>query len=296
MNKKEHINNTILDFDTTLNILFDEYELDISLPIEKCLSNESIKDIIPTEENTIFDKLDSVYYKGIKDLFRTLKKVDRLGAPKFHYYKDNTIKVTSSLIENYKLDGHVDNLYNFKTTYLSRLKEFLEGLSPIKYIQYLVNIEGLILELGEPKLTIDSANIILRYPFDIENIDETVENIKEEFKNFKIEALSCVVVLRQSGNEIYVPSKYQDYFFPKCFEKALDNLEIKSLFKSKIVETVIDGEFQNLYYFSAYEYMNNKTNRPYCYIYIKDNRLCDLEKSKVINKLLKLQDNLEVGI
>ena len=64
MNKKEHINNTILDFDTTLNILFDEYELDISLPIEKCLSNESIKDIIPTEENTIFDKLDSVYYKG----------------------------------------------------------------------------------------------------------------------------------------------------------------------------------------------------------------------------------------
>ena len=267
MNKKEHINNTILDFDTTLNILFDEYELDISLPIEKCLSNESIRDIIPTEENTIFDKLDSVYYKGIKDLFRTLKKVDRLGAPKFHYYKDNTIKVTSSLIENYKLDGHVDNLYNFKTTYLSRLKEFLEGLSPIKYIQYLVNIEGLILELGEPKLTIDGANIILRYPFDIENIDETVENIKEEFKNFKIEALSCVVVLRQSGNEIYVPSKYQDYFFPKCFDKALDNLEIKSLFKSKIVETVIDGEFQNLYYFSAYEYMNNKTNRPYCYIY-----------------------------
>ena len=232
MNKKEHINSTILDFDTTLNILFDEYELDISLPIEKCLSNESIKDIIPTEENTIFDKLDSVYYKGIKDLFRTLKKVDRLGAPKFHYYKDNTIKVTSSLIENYKLDGHVDNLYNFKTTYLSRLKEFLEGLSLIKYIQYLVNIEGLILELGEPKLTIDGANIILRYPFDIENIDETVENIKEEFKNFKIEALSCVVVLRQSGNEIYVPSKYQDYFFPKCFEKALDNLEIKSLFKS----------------------------------------------------------------
>ncbi|MFQ7120880.1 MAG: hypothetical protein ACLRPW_13595, partial [Intestinibacter sp.] len=95
----------------------------------------------------------------------------------------------------------------------------------------------------------------MRYPFDIENIDETVENIKEEFKNFKIEALSCVVVLRQSGNEIYVPSKYQDYFFPKCFDKALDDLEIKSLFKSKIVETVIDGEFQNLYYFSAYEYM-----------------------------------------
>ena len=31
-------------------------------------------------------------------------------------------------------------------------------------------------------------------------------------------------------------------------------------------------------------------------IYIKDNRICDLEKSKVINKLLKLQDNLEVGI
>ena len=45
-----------------------------------------------------------------------------------------------------------------------------------------------------------------------------------------------------------------------------------------------------------YEYMNNKTNKPYCYIYIKDNRLCDLEKSQLINKLLKLQDNLEAGI
>ena len=55
--------------------------------------------------------------------------------------------------------------------------------------------------------------------------------------------------------------------FQKCFDNALDDLEIKSLFKSKIVETVIDGEFQNLYYFSAYEYMNNKTNKPYCYIY-----------------------------
>ena len=65
---------------------------------------------------------------------------------------------------------------------------------------------------------------------------------------------------------------------------------------SYINKLLEDGEFQNLYYFSAYEYMNNKTNRPYCYIYIKDNRLCDLEKSKVINKLLKLQDNLEVGI
>ena len=30
--------------------------------------------------------------------------------------------------------------------------------------------------------------------------------------------------------------------------------------------------------------------------YIKDNRLCDLEKSQLINKLLKLQDNLEAGI
>ena len=236
MNKKEHINNTILDFDTMLNVLFDEYELDISLPIEKCLSNESIRDIIPTEENTIFDKLDSVYYKSIKDLFRTLKKIERLGAPKFHYYKDNTIKVTSSLIDNYKLDGHVDNLYNFKTTYLSRLKEFLESLSTIKYIQYLVNIEGLILELGEPKLTIDGANIILRYPFDIENIDETVENIKEEFKKFKIEALSCVVVLRQSGNEIYVPSKYQEYIVQAVVSGGIDQMTVKDIAKNDRLE------------------------------------------------------------
>ena len=236
MNKKEHINNTILDFDTMLNVLFDEYELDISLPIEKCLSNESIRDIIPTEENTIFDKLDSLYYKSIKDLFRTLKKIERLGAPKFHYYKDNTIKVTSSLIDNYKLDGHVDNLYNFKTTYLSRLKEFLESLSTIKYIQYLVNIEGLILELGEPKLTIDGANIILRYPFDIENIDETVENIKEEFKKFKIEALSCVVVLRQSGNEIYVPSKYQEYIVQAVVSGGIDQMTVKDIAKNDRLE------------------------------------------------------------
>ena len=163
-------------------------------------------------------------------------------------------------------------------------------------IQYLVDIEGLILELGEPKVTIDGANIILRYPFDVENINETVDLIKNAFKNYKMEALSCVVVLRQSENDIYVPGKYENYYFPECFKDALDDLEILSLFKSKTVEIIIDGKFETLYYFSAYEYMNNKTNRPYCYIYIKDNRLFDLEKSKIINKLLKLQDNLEVGI
>lgn len=296
MDKNKHIENIIFDFETTLNTLFDEYDLDITLPIEKCLSTESIKDIVPTEEDTIFDKLDSIYYRNIKELFYTLKKVNRLGKPKIYYYKDNTIKVMSSLIDTYRLDGHVDNLYNFKTTYLSRLKDFLENLSPIKYIQYLVDIEGLILELGEPKLTIDGANIILRYPFDVENIDETVELIKSEFENYKMEALSCVVVLRESGNDIYIPEKYENYYFPDKFKEALEDLEILSLFKSKIVETVIDGKFETLYYFSAYEYMNNKTSRPYCYIYIKNNKLVDLEKSKVINKLLKLQDNLEVGV
>ena len=249
-----------------------------------------------TEESTILDSLDSIYYKNTKDLFHELKKIEKLGSPKLHYYKDNTIKVTSSLIDTYKLDGHKDNLYNFKTTYLSRLKEFLEGISTIKYIQYLVDIEGLILELGEPKLTIDGANIIFRYPFNIDDIDDCVQFIKSEFENMKIEALSCVVVLRKTKNEIYIPNKYKDYYFPKCFEDALDDLEIKTLFKSKVVEVIIDGEFQSLYYFSAYEYMNNKTNKPYCYIYIKDNRLCDLEKSQLINKLLKLQDNLEAGI
>ncbi|WP_455543319.1 hypothetical protein [Intestinibacter sp.] len=296
MNKQKHIKRTISEFDTTLNSLFDEYELDISLPIEKCISSVSIKDIIPTEEDTIFNQLDSVYHKRTKELFYTLKKIERLGAPKIYYYKDNTIKVTSTLIDNYRLDGHVDNLYNFKTTYLARLEKFLESLSSIKYIQYLVNIDGLILELGEPKLIIDGANIILRYPFDIDDIDNTVALIRNEFKKFKMEALSCVTVLKESGNDIYIPSKYEDYNFPKSFETALNDLEILSLFKSKTVEIVIDGKFENLYYFSAYEYMNNKTNRPYCYIYTKDNRLCDLEKSKLINKLLKLQDNLEVGI
>lgn len=266
MNKKEQIKSIILEFDKIINFLFDEYDLDISLPIEKCLSNESIKDIVLTEESTILDSLDSIYYKNTKDLFHELKKIEKLGSPKLHYYKDNTIK------------------------------EFLEGISTIKYIQYLVDIEGLILELGEPKLTIDGANIIFRYPFNIDDIDDCVQFIKSEFENMKIEALSCVVVLRKTKNEIYIPNKYKDYYFPKCFEDALDDLEIKTLFKSKVVEVIIDGEFQSLYYFSAYEYMNNKTNKPYCYIYIKDNRLCDLEKSQLINKLLKLQDNLEAGI
>ena len=296
MNKTEHIEGVILDLSNTLNTLFDEYEVDISLPIEKCLSTVSIKDIIPTQEDTIFNQLDSIYHRRIKELFYTLKKINRLGAPKIYYYKDNTIKVTSSLIDNYRLDGEVDNLHVFKKTYLSRLKEFLEDLSPVKYIQYLVDIEGLILELGEPKLTIDGANIILRYPFDVENIDDTVELIREAFKDYKMEAMSCVVVLRQSGNEIYVPGKYEDYYFPECFKEALEDLEIVSLFKAKTVEVIIGDSFETLYYFSAYEYMNNKTNRPYCYIYVKDNRLFDLEKSKIINKLLKLQDNLEVGI
>ena len=296
MNKREHIEGVILDLSNTLNTLFDEYEVDISLPIEKCLSTVSIKDIIPTQEDTIFNQLDSIYHRRIKELFYTLKKINRLGAPKIYYYKDNTIKVTSSLIDNYRLDGEVDNLHVFKKTYLSRLKEFLEDLSPVKYIQYLVDIEGLILELGEPKLTIDGANIILRYPFDVENIDDTVELIREAFKDYKMEAMSCVVVLRQSGNDIYVPGKYEDYYFPECFKEALDDLEIMSLFKAKTVEVIIGDSFETLYYFSAYEYMNNKTNRPYCYIYVKDNRLFDLEKSKIINKLLKLQDNLEVGI
>ena len=296
MNKREHIEGVILDLSNTLNTLFDEYEVDISLPIEKCLSTVSIKDIIPTQEDTIFNQLDSIYHRRIKELFYTLKKINRLGAPKIYYYKDNTIKVTSSLIDNYRLDGEVDNLHVFKKTYLSRLKEFLEDLSPVKYIQYLVDIEGLILELGEPKLTIDGANIILRYPFDVENIDDTVELIREAFKDYKMEAMSCVVVLRQSGNDIYVPGKYEDYYFPECFKEALEDLEIVSLFKAKTVEVIIGDSFETLYYFSAYEYMNNKTNRPYCYIYVKDNRLFDLEKSKIINKLLKLQDNLEVGI
>ena len=98
------------------------------------------------------------------------------------------------------------------------------------------------------------------------------------------------------SNDIHVPKKDNIKFMGANERLLVDDLEIKTLFKSKVVEVIIDGEFQSLYYFSAYEYMNNKTNKPYCYIYIKDNRLCDLEKSKLINKLLKLQDNLEAGI
>mgnify|MGYP001175340642 CR=1 FL=1 len=109
MNKKEQIKSIILEFDKIINFLFDEYDLDISLPIEKCLSNESIKDIVLTEESTILDSLDSIYYKNTKDLFHELKKIEKLGSPKLHYYKDNTIKVTSSLIDTSDLIKVVDN-------------------------------------------------------------------------------------------------------------------------------------------------------------------------------------------
>ena len=78
-------------------------------------------------------------------------------------------------------------------------------------------------------MTIDGANIIFRYPFNIDDIDDCVQFIKSEFENMKIEALSCVVVLRKTKNEIYIPNKYKDYYFPKCFEDALDDLEIKTL-------------------------------------------------------------------
>lgn len=296
MDKKQHIEKLIDEFDKILIDLFDKYELDVDLPIEKCISTVSIADMIPTSEDSIYNQLDSIYFRRIKELFYAFKKVKKLGNPKIYYYKNNTIKVTSSLIDSYVLDGEVDNLSIFKESYLSKLKEFLNDLSPVKYIQYLVDIEGLILELGEPKITIDGASIIFRYPFDVDNINETVEIIKNEFGKYKMEALSCVTVLRKSENDIYIPTKYEDYYFPERFKDALEDFEITSLFKSKTVETFIEGKFETLYYFSAYEYINNKTNRPYCYLYIKDNRLYDTEKSKLISKLLKLQDNLEVGV
>ena len=47
-------------------------------------------------------------------------------------------------------------------------------------------------------MTIDGANIIFRYPFNIDDIDDCVQFIKSEFENMKIEALSCVVVLRKT--------------------------------------------------------------------------------------------------
>ena len=124
MNKKEHINNTILDFDTTLNILFDEYELDISLPIEKCLSNESIKDIIPTEENTIFDKLDSVYYKGIK-----INIIDTPGHADFGGEVERVLKMVDSVL--LVVDSYEGPMPQTKFV----LKKALElGLKPIVVI------------------------------------------------------------------------------------------------------------------------------------------------------------------
>ena len=124
-----------------------------------------------------------VYYKGIKDLFRTLKKVDRLGAPKFHYYKDNTIKVTSSLIENYKLDGcllytswAVDNdnsenldLALFKMYYgdkhLKTLEEVLSDLNNM--IEFLYDEKSLSLLKDDLKEIYKAKTILgLLYPYE----------------------------------------------------------------------------------------------------------------------------------
>ena len=39
--------------------------------------------------------------------------------------------------------------------------------------------------------------------------------------------------------------------------------------------------------------MHNKTNKPYCYFYTKNNQLLDMKIQNKINKILRIQDSLE---
>ena len=84
MNKKEHINNTILDFDTTLNILFDEYELDIDtwpgiptyVEVEG-KSEEDLENILSklgySMKDTVSCTADDIYRKYGKSMFDNRK-------------------------------------------------------------------------------------------------------------------------------------------------------------------------------------------------------------------------------
>lgn len=293
MKKKEHIEKIINDLDKDMKKLYEKYNIPKDISFERCLSTCKIKDLSLNDEISIYDQLDSVYKKEIKNCFYELKGINFLGNPKLFYYKDNTIKISSTALGTLWFDGSYDNISFIMGKYLEELRCFLQQLPFIKYVQYVIDIKGLKLEKGEKKITLEDDGIIISFPFEDDDVDYLVNLIKPIFKNIKMEAMSSVLLLRETNNEIYIPEKYKNYQLPDMFKPCLDNLYINSIYQGKYVKVYYRGEFVEISYLSAYDFMNNKINKPFCYFYIKDNQLLDKENQNNINKILKLQDALE---
>lgn len=293
MNKEEHIEKIINELSENIDNLYKKYNIPTNIPFEKCLSRYSIRSLSLNDEISIYDQLDSIYKKQVKSFFNELKQINFLGNPKIFYYKDNTIKISSTALETLWFDGGCDNIPFIMKKYLEKLRIFFQQLPFIKYVQYVLHIEGLKLEIGEKKITIEESGIVITFPFETGDINYIVNLIKPTLYNKKMEIMSSILLLRQSDNCIYIPQKYEDYHIPEIFTPCLDNFYINSVNQSKYVKVFYKGEFTEVLYLSAYEFMNNKTNKPFCYFYIKNNQLLDKESQNNINKILKLQDALE---
>lgn len=293
MNQKEHIEKTINELKLYIEKLYVKHNIPKYISIERCLSNTNIKELSLNDELSIYDKLDSIYKKSLKSFFYELKSINFLGNPKLFYYKDNTIKISSILLETLWFDGSIHNISFIMDKYLGNLKEFLGKLQFIKYVQYILDIPGLKLEIGEEKITIEDTGIIITFPFNSEDVNYLVSLIRPALENKNMEIMSSILLLKKSNNEIYIPQKYEDYKLPQIFNNCLNNFYIKSINQSKYVKVFYKGKFVEISYLSAYEFMNNKINKPFCYFYIENNRLLDEESQNKINRILKLQDNLE---
>lgn len=293
MNQKEHIEKTIKELEKVTSKLSEKYNLPTDIPFEKCLFSNSIEDITLNDGTQIYDYIDSIYKKRAKNYFNELKKLNLLGNPKLSYYKNNSIKITSNIIDTLWFDGKINNIDFIIKIYLKRLKAFLEELHFIKYVQYIIDIPGLKLEIGKEKISLEDSGIIISFPFEEGDVDFITDLIKPELKDKKMEFMSSVLLLRQTNNDMYTPQKYENYYLPKLFEPCLDNLYINSIYQSKSAKVFFGGEFIEVIYLSSYEFMNNKTNKPFCYFYIKDNQLLDMKTQESINKILRLQDSLE---
>ena len=95
---------------------------------------------------------------------------------------------------------------------------------------------------------------------------EAIKDNEATINQLKIDKLKAEFENEVSKLNNNIVSLEKDIELKESELKSLNNvisskdLEIKTLFKSKVVEVIIDGEFQSLYYFSAYEYMNNKNS------------------------------------
>lgn len=293
MNQEKHIEKIMDELEEITVILSEKYNLPTDIPFEKCISSTSMEEILLNDGTSIYDQLDSIYKKDVKNYFNELKKINLLGNPKLSYYKDNSIKITSNIIDTLWFDGKINNIDSIRKIYLKRLKAFLEELPYIKYVQYILDIPGLKLEIGNEKINLEDSGIIITFPFEEGDVDSVIDLIKPELKNKKMEFMSSVLLLRQTNNDMYIPQKYEDYHLPKVFEPCLDNFYINSIYQSKFAKVFFQNEFVEVFYLSSYEFMNNKTNKPFCYFYIRDNQLLDMKTQESINKILRLQDSLE---